>query len=134
MYERDYLMRLIYLLVESIRHSWVVAQKKDDPEGAAELLETAIGEATEIDGAVLLSLAPESMASVLAVSGTDPRVVEYVARSLMLAGDYQQAAGNDALAHLRADQARALAQAYGLELPEHPEDIADLPEPDDAEL
>ena len=35
MYERDYLMRLIYLLVESIRHSWVVAQKKDDPEGAA---------------------------------------------------------------------------------------------------
>ena len=134
MYERDYLLRLIYLLVESIRRSWITAQKKDDPAGAAEMLEAAIGEATEIDGAILLSLSPESMASILQVSGTDPRVIEYVARSLELAAAYQRDAGNDALAHLRAEQARALAQAYGLELPEHPEDIADLPEPDDAEL
>ena len=128
MYERDYLMRLIYQLVESIRHSWVVAQKKDDPQGAAELLEAAIGEATEIDGAVLLALAPDSMASVLLVSGTDPRVVEYVARSLLLASSYQRDAGNDGVADLRKDQASALARAYGIELPEHPEDLSDLEE------
>ena len=131
MYERDYLLRLIYLLVESIRRSWITAQKKDDPAGAAEMLEAAIGEATEIDGAILLSLSPESMASILQVSGTDPRVIEYVARSLELAAAYQRDAGNDALGALRHEQAQALAQAFGLEIPDSPEELSDLPELDE---
>ena len=131
MYERDYLMRLIYLLVESIRHSWITAQKKDGPAGAAEMLEAAIGEATEIDGAVLLALAPESIASVLQVSGTNPRVIEYVVRSLELAATYQRDAGNDAVGELRHEQAQALAQAFGLEVPDSPEELSDLPELDE---
>ena len=85
------------------------------------------------DGATLLSLAPESMAAILQVSGTDPRVTEYVARSLMLASAYLREAGEDAVADLRLGQARALADAYGLELPDDPAEMAglldDVPEP-----
>ena len=44
----------------------------------------ALGDATDLDGEALLSLAPESLASVLQVSGVDPHLTEYIARSLML--------------------------------------------------
>ena len=97
------------------------------------MLENAVGDAVDIDGATLLSLAPESMAGILQVSGTDPRVTEYVARSLMLASAYLREAGEDAVADLRLEQARALADAYGLELPDDPAEMAglldDAPEP-----
>ena len=124
MFERDYLMRLLVQFVEAVRRSWFMARKDEDPKGAAELLENAVGEATEIDGATLLALAPESMAAVLQVSGTDPGVVEYVARSLALSSVYQRDAGDEALADLRLAQAQALAQAYGIELPDDPESLA----------
>ena len=82
------------------------------------MLESAIGDATDLDGSMLLSLAPESMASVLQVSGVDPHVTEYVANSLQLESEFLRSAGNDELAEVRAGQARALASAYGLELAE----------------
>lgn len=88
---------------------------------------TPWGEATDIDGATLLSLSPESIASVLQVSGTDPHVIEYVVRSLALASVYLRESGDEEqLADLRLQQARALADAYGLYLPDNPEDLADL--------
>ena len=56
---------------------------------------------------------PESIASVMQVSGTDPRVTEYVARTLLLASGYLREANEQALADLRAQQAHAIAEAYG---------------------
>ncbi len=116
MYERDYLVRLFVEFAAAIRRSWERAEDEEDPAGAADLLEMAVGDATEIDGATLLALAPESIAAVLQVSGTDPRVIEYVVRSLLLAGTYRAQAGQGALAALRAGQARALADAYGIKV------------------
>ena len=43
----------------------------------------ALGDATDLDGEALLSLAPESLASVLQVSGVDPHLTEYIALSLI---------------------------------------------------
>ena len=82
------------------------------------MLENAIGDATDLDGSMLLSLAPESMASVLQVSGVDPHVTEYVANSLQLESEFLRSAGNDELAEVRAGQARALASTFGFELAE----------------
>ncbi len=126
MLEQDYLMRIILQYAEILRRCWFKARQDRDPKAAADMLEDAVGEATEIDGATLLSLAPESMAGVLQVSGTDPRVIEYVVRSLALASVYLREAGETSLADLRLEQARALAGAYGLDLPDDPEDLADL--------
>ena len=54
----------------------------------------------------MLSLAPESLASVLQVSGVDPHLTEYIARSLMLSGRYHGEAG-------RADMAGTKVAPYG---------------------
>ncbi|MEA5019215.1 MAG: hypothetical protein VB027_02495 [Gordonibacter sp.] len=126
MLSQDYLVRIMVQFAEIIRRSWMKANKERDPRGAADMLEDAVGEATDIDGGVLLSLSPESIASVMQVSGIDPRVTEYIARSLLLASGYLREAGDHGLATVREQQARAIAEAYGHELPETPEELAGL--------
>lgn len=120
MFERDYLMRLILGYFKTIVVVVKRGNKEKDPEGAADLLECAIGEATEIDGDVLLSLSPESIAGILQVSGTDPKVIGYVAHGLLLESHYLMLACDFARAELREGQARALADAYGIDLPDDP--------------
>lgn len=116
MFEQDYLVRMLTQFAAAIRRSMERASGHADPHGAAAMLEAAVGEAVELDGQTLLSLSPESMASVLEVSGTDPHVTEYVARSLLLAARYHQDAGEDKLGELRHAQALAVARAYGHDL------------------
>ncbi len=126
MFERDYLMKLILGYFKTIVIVIKQGEKEKDPEGAADLLEQAIGEATEIDGEVLLSLAPESIASVLQVSGADPKVVGYVAHGLLLEAHYLMLACDFARAELREEQARALASAYGFDLPDDLAEAEDI--------
>ncbi len=128
MLTEDYLMRIIIQYAEALRRSWSCAREQKDPEGAAEMLDAAIGEATEIDGGTLLRLAPESMARILQVSGTDPEVISYVMHGLALSSVYFREAGNEEYATLRHGQAQALADAYGLEMPDDPEDLSNLPD------
>ena len=126
MLERDYLMNILLQYAEILRRSWFKARREADPRGAADMLESAVSQATDIDGATLLSLAPESMAGILQVSGVDERVVGYIARSLCLASAYLGEAGDGQLAALRLQQARALAEAYGVDLPDSPVELAAL--------
>ena len=72
MFEQDYLMRIIAQLLGAIRRSMERAAGEEDPDGAASALDMALGDATDLDGEALLSLAPESLASVLQVPGVDP--------------------------------------------------------------
>ena len=123
MLEQDYLMRILLQFAEAIRRSWARSVEDRDPRDAANMLERAIGDATDIDGATLLS-----------VSGVDPRVSEYIARSLLLASGYLAEAGEGDLSALRAEQARALAEAYDLDLPDTPEELATLLDEADAAL
>lgn len=126
MLEQDYLMRILLQFAEIIRRSWTKADKDRDPRRAADMLEDAIGNATDLDGGTLLSLSPDSIASVMQVSGVDPRVTEYIAFSLLLAAGYLREAGEFDLADLREQQARAVADAYGIDLPDDPEAAARL--------
>ena len=115
MFQQDYLMRLIWQFVEALRRT---VEKDDDPEAQAESVEGAIAGALDMDAGVVLGLAPESFASILQVSGTDPHVVEYLVRGLALESHYLQQAGKQQAAQLRYDQAAALAAAYGVVPPE----------------
>ena len=134
MFEQDYLMRIFLQFAEIIRRSWTRAGKERDPKAAADMLEDAVGEATEIDGATLLSLAPDSMAGIMQVSGIDPRVTEYIARSLLLASGYLREAEEFELADLRESQARAVAHAYGIDLPDSLEELVALLDEADKEF
>ena len=128
MFEQDYLVRLLLQFFQGLLKSYERHREQEDPQGAADLLEAAIGEATDMDGAVLLSLAPESIASVMQVSGIDPNVTQFVARSLLLESVYLQDAGDEGLARTRREQAHAIAQEYGFELPPDPSDFETITE------
>lgn len=132
MLERDYLVRMLVQFAQAIRQSMQKAAGDRDPRAAADMLEAAVAEATDIDGGVLLSLAPKSIAGVIQVSGTDPRVTAYIARSLLLASTYLHEAGDHGLADIRAAQARAIADAYAFDLPDDPRDVSDLEEADES--
>lgn len=113
MFEQDYLMRMLMDFIAAVRRSMDRAASQNDPRGAAEALEAAVGSATEMDGQTLLSLAPDSLASILQVSGTDPKLAGYISRSLLLAGRYYHEAGDEGAGELRRSQALAIASAYG---------------------
>lgn len=134
MLEQDYLMRIVLQFAEIIRRSWTKATDECDPKRAADMLEDAVGDAVDMDGEALLSLAPESIAAVMQVSGVDPRVTEYIARSLLLASGYLREAGEGALADVREGQARAIAESYGFDLPDSAEELALLMDEADEEL
>ena len=128
MLERDYLMHLLLRFFKAIVRANELVHEKEDPLSAADTLEEAIGNATEIDGAALLSLAPESIAQVMRVTGIDPNVTQFVARSMLLESVYLQEAGNDALAAVRQAQALAIAREYGFQLPADPADFEAITE------
>ena len=128
MFEQDYLMRLLMQFFQAISRSWGQAKKHEDPEGAAELLEDAIGNATDMDGGILLSLAPDSIAQVMRVSGIDPNVTQFIARSMLLESVYLRQAGNASLAEVRTAQAHAIADEYGFSLPADPSDFESITE------
>lgn len=115
MFQQDYLMRLIWQFVEGMRRS--LERGKKDPNLAAESLEATLTDALDIDAGILLGLAPESFASIVQVSGTDPRVVEYAVRCLVLEAHYLEAANKNAVADLRYSQAQALGGAFGVAVP-----------------
>lgn len=128
MFEQDYLMKLLLQFFQAMVRASALKDEKDDPESAADLLEDAISNATEMDGGVLLSLAPESIAQVMRVSGVDPNVTQFVARSLLLESVYLDEAGNKGLAAVRDAQARAIADEYGFGLPDDPSDFEKITE------
>lgn len=119
MLHRDYLVEQFLRFAEAIRLSWTKAKGEPaDPLDAAELLEAAVGNATNLDGGTLLLLSPDSIASILQVTDTDPDVVEYLARTLLLESEYLEEGGERARSQLRRDQAYAIAQGYGIPLSE----------------
>lgn len=113
MFERDYLLKLFTDLAQAIMRSLHVVKEERDPQSAADMLDMAIGDAVGLDASTLLALAPGSIAQIMQVSGTDPAVTEYVARSMMLSASYRADAGETEISMLRRQQALAIAEAYG---------------------
>ncbi len=118
MLHQDYLMRMFLQLAIAMRESFQRARGEKDPVAAATMLDQALEDATEIDGSLLLRMSPDSMAAMLQLSQTDPQLMEYVTRTLLLSSRYCQEAGNTSQAELRRGQAYAVAQAFSISLSE----------------
>ena len=133
MIQQDYLLRLIAQFIQAMLHARRVAgrvaedeeaadavagegvdEPNPDPVGAAEMLEIAFGEAVDMDPQMLLVLAPESLASILRVSGTDAQLVPYLVECLELEAEFLDQAGMAEVSEVRAAQAATLARAYNL--------------------
>lgn len=128
MLEQDYLMRQLLQFFKAMVRSHELNWKDEDPQGAADALEDAIGNATEMDGVALLSLSPDSIASIMRVTGIDPNITQFVARSMLLESVYLRKAGKNSLAQVREAQACAIADEYGFGLPDDPSDFESITE------
>ena len=127
MFEQDYLMKLLLAFYQAMFKSLRrVTDEDEDPKEAADTLDEVVGNAVGMDGASSRSLTPESVVGALQASDTDPRVTEFIARSLLLSSEYLTQAKQGALASLRVEQARAIADAYGIDLPDDPTRLSDL--------
>ncbi|MDR2491940.1 MAG: hypothetical protein LBD25_00515 [Coriobacteriales bacterium] len=113
MFQNDYLMRMILQLVEALRRSMNKEHQTRDEELSD--LERSIGDAVDMDPDLFLSLAPESMVSVLQIGEFDPGLAGLVVRSLYYEADLLYQNGNKPAADLRRAQADALARAYGVD-------------------
>ncbi|MGI6590645.1 MAG: hypothetical protein ACOX1O_03365 [Eggerthellaceae bacterium] len=117
MLNKDYIVDQFVRFAEAIRLGLEkTSSGGDDTTMATDLLEAQIGESVNIDGSALLALAPESVASILQVSDTDPMAVEYIVRSLLLESKLLGQSGNTQAATLRSQQAYAVAESYGISL------------------
>ena len=79
------------------------------PAGVADSLDNAIGSATDIDPATLLALTPDSIATIMQVSGVDPKVTEYIALGV-------RCCSRPAITRMRA-MSRRLCSAWSRGLP-----------------
>ena len=128
MIEQDYLLRLLLQFFQAMVHSYELSHDRRDPESAADLLETAIGNAVDMDGATLLSLSPDSIAQIMRATHVDPTVTQFVARGMLLESVYLAEAGKLGLSELRAEQAKAIAAEYLFDLPDDPADFEAITE------
>lgn len=116
MFEKDYLMKLLGDLIQAMVRSMLYSTKDENPYMAARSLENAIGAAVDMDSELFLSMTPESMTMMMEISPLDKQGSEYIARSLALASVYNREAGDERLAELRMQQAKAVAGSFGIDL------------------
>ena len=116
MITQDYLMRMLLNFFKALVDAKSRALNEKDMIGAAEMLENVVGESSSLGVDLFLRMAPESIATMLQTTENDPRVTEFMARSLMQAAEYREKGGDAETATLRRQQARAIAEAYGHDL------------------
>ena len=94
-------------------------------EGVSET-EDALGELMELDPAMFLSLAPDSMVTMMRLGGNGEAVGDFVAYVLNALADASLISGDRDTARLRRDQARAVALAFGVSRDVVPEQYVEV--------
>ncbi len=125
MLQNDYLLEIIQQFVESISRSLRLALEDHDL-AAAEDVEAAIGEMLQLDAETAMSLSPESLVTMMQLAGTGDALSGYVAYALARLGDAYEAAGETALAAARRDQAEFVAESFGADASQVPEELRTL--------
>lgn len=124
MLQRDYVLEIIGQFVEGVSRALrrAVAGEKD---GLAET-EREIGELLELDHATALALAPDSLVTMMVLSGMGDSVAAYVCYALERLSRLYEAAGDEDLAGLRSLQAKAVAESFGCDPSTPPAELATL--------
>ena len=128
MLQRDYILEIVGQFVEGVSDAFRRAVS-GDVTGAADV-ERQIGELLDLDASTALALAPDSLVTMMLLSGMGDSVASYVCYALeRLSGLYERE-GDEDLAGLRRIQARAVAESFSCDPEDVPAELAAL----DAEL
>lgn len=125
MLHRDYLLEVIEQFVSTVSQALARALLERDLDAAVEV-EEAIAELVQLDPETAMSLAPESLVIMMQLSGTGDAVAGYAAYALNRLGDAYERMGDAELATMRHDQAQAVADAFGADINEIPEELRDV--------
>lgn len=125
MLQHDYLLEIIHQFVQTIS-SALLRAVVDHDETAAREVEAAVGELLQLDPETAMSLAPDSLVTMMQLAGTGDAVSGYVAYSLNRLAQAYDGMGKHDTAQLRRQQAAAVAQAFGANVDEVPEELRDL--------
>ncbi len=122
MLQRDYILELIDQFAEAVSRALKRAEKDHDPK-ACEEVERQIGEILELDHATALSLAPDSLVTMMVLSGMGDSIASYVCHALYRLSKIYESEGNDDLAGIRALQAKAVAESFNCDPTVAPEGL-----------
>ena len=128
MLQRDYVLEIVDQFVEGVSDALRRALRGE--AGATDDIERQIGELLDLDPGTALVLAPDSLVTMMVLSGMGDSVASYVCYALERVSRLYERAGEEDLAGLRRLQARAVAESFGCDPARPPEDLVAL----DAEL
>ena len=128
MLQRDYILEIVGQFVEGVSDALRRAVR-GEASGAADV-ERQIGDLLDLDAATALSLSPDSLVTMMVLSGMGDSVASYVCYALGRLADVYERDGNDDAAGLRRLQAQAVAESFSCDPADVPEELAAL----DAEL
>jgi len=125
MLHKDYLLEVIEQFVSTVSQALVRALLQRDFE-AAEEVEAAVADLVQLDPDTAMALAPQSLVTMMLLSGTGDSVAGYAAYALNKLGDAYDNMGEHDVAELRREQAQAIADSFGADLDEVPQEFIDL--------
>ena len=118
MLHRDYLLEIISRFVETVSVALRRALLDGSHESAREV-EDSVAALLDLDPQTAMNLAPDSLVTMMLLSGMGDSLASYVAYALDDWGDTQTA-------ELRWDQAQAVAESFGCDQNAVPEEFAEL--------
>lgn len=121
MLQRDYVLELIGQFTEVVKRALKRAQMGD--LGGCEEVERQIGEILDLEYGTALSLAPDSLVTMMVISGMGDSVASYVCFALARLAEVYEKMGNEDLSMLRAAQAKAVAESFGCDPDDVPEEL-----------
>ena len=125
MLQHDYLLEIIAQFVEAVTAALRRALGTGDLSAAGEV-EEAIAGLLDIDPAIAMRLSPDSLVTMMVLSGVGDSVAEYVGYALDKVGDAYATAGRRGLADARHAQAHAVYGSFGLEEHSVPPEFEEL--------
>ena len=125
MLHRDYLLEVIEQFVSTVSRALARALLERDLEAATEV-EEAVAELVQLDPDTAMSLSPDSLVIMMQRSGTGDAVAGYAAYALNRLGEAYERMGDVGTANMRRDQAEAIADAFGADVDEIPEELREL--------
>lgn len=125
MLHKDYLLEIISRFVESVSVALKKALLERDLDAAQEV-EDSVAALIDLDPNTAMNLSPDSLVTMLLLSGIGDSLASYVAYALDRVGDAYDDAGDSATAALRWDQAEAVAESFGCDQNEVPPEFEEL--------
>jgi hypothetical protein len=125
MFQRDYLLQQLQRFSETLARALrgAIILKS---EASIQEAEAAIGEVLDLDAGMVMALTPESLVTMMRLSGVGDATASHVAYAFGRLADAYTIQGDPATAQLRRLQARGVAQAFNCDLEAYPQEFAQL--------